>query len=381
MDLSYGHSPFPFSDRPSLPHIDHHVTNEKLKSRQFLHGDTDIHQIHDSREDDVADSYGYFTMKEIKSVYKFIKHCGNTDERRFGIGLDELETGFRKVRRARQSKDEETSARRLMNTFEFLLKLKRMTPKSWFNLVDTSQANKGDGKLTRMEFETGMARTCNELGATLFLKHELQSMIKYMDPNGDGDLSYMEVQNGFEKIHKSSESSDIILKSGPIMLYLLDFMHDQQIRVRDLFNFMDLKNRKVVELENLCDGLDRVAAFLQPSQTLIEEYSSLKRNLGSVPPVSSLEEADAVHVPLTRKKKLLITQQPGSGGSGSLSSVDLRRNVSASSLNTGFVPLSPIRRSQKDYNKQVKKNFSLYNDWMHQFDRKLHNGLIMMSKM
>lgn len=246
MDLSYGHSPFPFSDRPALPHIDHHVTIDKLKSRRFL-TDTDPRPIQDSREDDAIESYGYFTLKEIKNVYKFIKLCGIPDERRFGISLDELESGFRKVRRARQSKDEESSARRLMNTFEFLLKLKRLTPKAWFKLMDTSQANKGDGKLTRLEFETGMARTCEELGATLFLKHELQSMVKYMDPNGDGDLSYMEVQHGFEKIHRTSESSDVIVQSGPIMLYLLDFMHEQQIRVRDLFNFMDLKNRKVVE--------------------------------------------------------------------------------------------------------------------------------------
>jgi hypothetical protein len=293
MDLSYGHSPFPFSDRPSLPHIDNHLTNEKLKSRQFLTG-AESQQVEESREDEGPESYGYFTIKEIKGVFKFIKKCGVPDERRFGIGLDELESAFRKVRRARQNKEEEAAARRLMNTFEFLLKLKRLTPKAWFRLVDTSQANKGDGKLTRLEFETGMAKTCEELGATLFLKHELQSMLKYMDPNGDGDLSYMEVQNGFEKIHKTSVSSDVILKSGPIMLYLLDFMHEQQIRVRDLFNFMDLKNRKVVELQNLCDGMDRIAAFLQPSQTLIEEYGSLKRTLGPMDPVNSMEEADSV---------------------------------------------------------------------------------------
>jgi hypothetical protein len=385
MDLSYGHSPFPFSERPTLPHIDNHLTNDKLKSRRFL-TDSDPQPVVDTREDEVAESYGYFTLKEIKAVYKFVKSCGIPDERRFGISLDELESGFRKVRRARQSKDEESAARRLMNTFEFLLKLKRLTPKAWFKLMDTSQANKGDGKLTRLEFETGMARTCEELGATKFLKHELQSMVKYMDPNGDGDLSYMEVQSGFEKIHRTSESSDIILKSGPIMLYLLDFMHEQQIRVRDLFNFMDLKNRKVVELENLCDGLDRIAAFLKPSQALIEEYSSLKRNLGPIAPVNSLEEADSVHVAKPRKKKLLITQQERANKSQSestLPGVNTRRSASASNINLdgGFVPLSPIRRTQKEYDKQVKKNFSLYNDWMHQFDRKLHNGLIMMSKM
>jgi len=386
MDLSYGHSPFPFSDRPTLPHIDNHVTNDKLKSRRFL-TENEPRPVQESRDEEVAESYGYFTLKEIKAVYKFIKSCGVPDERRFGISLDELENGFRKVRRARQSKDEEAAARRLMNTFEFLLKLKRLTPKAWFKLMDTSQANKGDGKLTRLEFETGMARTCEELGATLFLKHELQSMVKYMDPNGDGDLSYMEVQNGFEKIHRSSESSDVILKSGPIMLYLLDFMHDQQIRVRDLFNFMDLRNKKVVEIENLCDGLDRIAAFLKPNQALIEEYGALKRHLGPVPPVNSLAEADSVHVARPRKKKLLITQQERANTTQSeatLPDVNNRRSHSASASNMnpgGFVPLSPIRRTQKEYDKQVKKNFSVYNEWMHQFDRKLHNGLIMMSKM
>ena len=387
MDLSYGHSPFPFSDRPSLPHIDNHVTNDKLKSRQFLQADTNNHNYtNEGREEEVADSYGYFTLKEIKAVYKFIKHCGVADERRFGISLDELESAFRKVRRARQSKDEEENARRLMNTFEFLLKLKRLTPKAWFMLMDTSQANKGDGKLTRLEFDTGMAKTCDELGATPFLKHELQSMLKYMDPNGDGDLSYMEVQHGFWKIHESSESSDVIFKSGPIMLYLLDFMHDQQIRVRDLFNFMDLKNKKVVEFQNLCDGMDRISAFLQPSQALIAEYTSLKRDLGPIHAMSSLKEANSVHVAIPRQKKLLVTQQARADQErgGVLPDVNhSRRSVSASSTtnSAGFIPHSPIRRTQKDYDKQVQKNFSLYNDWMHQFDTKLHNGLIMLSKM
>ena len=382
MDLSYGHSPFPFSDRPKLPDIDNHVTIDKLKSRQFLQTNTSSsRQLQETREEDVAESYGYFTLKEIKSVYKFIKSCGKQDERRFGISLDELEAAFRKVRRARQSKDEEDAARRLMNTFEFLLKLKRMTPKAWFKLMDTSQANKGDGKLTRIEFEAGMAKTCTELGATLFHKHELQSMIKYMDPNGDGDLSYMEVQSGFERIHGPSDSSEVISKSGPIMLYLLDFLHDQQIRVRDLFNFMDLKNKKVVELPNLCYGMDRIAAFLQPSEALIEEYDSLKRDLGPVSRIGSLKEADSVHAPPPRKKKQLLKNDQ-TASSTTLPQVNTRKNMSASAtFSSGFVPLSPIRRTQKDYDKEVQKNFSVYNEWIHQFDRKLRNGLIMMSKM
>lgn len=384
MDYSSNHSPFPFSQRPSLPHIDKHLTNEKLKSRQFIQLDT--HQLDpevESQEEEIADSYGYFTYKEIKDVYKFIKDCGKLDERRFGISLDELVSAFRKVRRARQSKDEEEDARRLMNTFEFLLKLKRTSPKIWFKTMDTSQANRGDGKLTRLEFEAGMNKTCQELGASLFLKHELQAMIKYMDPNGDGDLSYKEVQSGFDKIHRTSESTEVILKSGPIMLYLLDFMHEQQIRVRDLFNFMDLKNRKVVEMQDLCSALDRIAAFLKPSQSLIEEYGQMKRNLGPMKPVRSLDEADNIHASPPPKKKVVLPKAnsfkqtlPGAA----LPSINTGATWSSTDR-SGFVPMSPVKRTPKQYDKHVKKKFRQHNAWIDQFDRKLQNGLIIMSKM
>ena len=77
------------------------------------------------------------------------------------------------------------------------------------------------------------------------------------------------------------------------MLYLLDFM--------------DLKNRNVVEVQNLCDGMDRIS----PGFNCRAHIS--KRDLGPMHAIimASLKEANSGHVAISRKKKLLIMQQAG----------------------------------------------------------------------
>jgi hypothetical protein len=397
MDLSYGRSPFPFSDRPVLPHIDAYQDNQKLKvSKESLTSSQTLHHQPNQNHLDPQTLYGYYTVKDIRHAFKFIK--GNNDEI-YGFTLDELETAFRKVKRAIKNREEEYSARRLMNTFEFLLKIKGITTKQWFKIVDTSQANKGDGKLTWLEFEAGMNNLCTDLGASSFSKHDLITMLRYLDPNGDGDLSYHEVTKGFYRIHQMADCKAIMLNSGQIIPYLQDFMRERQIRVRDLFNFLDIKNKKSVTLEVFCEGIARVASFISPEgaeeqQTLQDlkdeeenEEQQQQQSLSitvSSPSLHSETYPGSRSPPRTADSNLMkkkLHRELVSRSQMRLPPVKYQSKLSQDSGSQANFSFSGQISSQRGYERQVKKQFREYDDWLKQFDRKLQNGLILMSKM
>eukprot|EP00602_Paraphysomonas_sp_CaronLab_P007025 CAMPEP_0185026868 /NCGR_PEP_ID=MMETSP1103-20130426/11415_1 /TAXON_ID=36769 /ORGANISM="Paraphysomonas bandaiensis, Strain Caron Lab Isolate" /LENGTH=367 /DNA_ID=CAMNT_0027560599 /DNA_START=59 /DNA_END=1159 /DNA_ORIENTATION=+ len=364
MDLSYGHSPFPFSERPTLPHIDAFQDNAKLKvSKESIHM-SPVSKPTERLSLENNDKYGYFTVKDIRQVYRFMKSCGSDES--YGITLDEMESAFRKVKRAHKNKDEEYHARRLMNTFEFLLKIKSLTPKMWFKEVDTSQANKGDGKLTWLEFETGMNKLCEDLGASLFTKHDLTIMLKYLDPNGDGDLSYQEVSKGFRRIHRTADCKAIMMSSGPIIPYLQDFMRDRQIRVRDLFNFLDIKNKKAISLEVLCEGIERVGAFTEPVM-LSTDYADKPNDSAAIARTNYKAPQSADRVSELRGRKS-PSQHPLRSTSnhlpplcdGLLGTKDINAGTSEADLNRSAALKA---KTHRDYQNQVKKHFRVYDDW------------------
>lgn len=372
LDLSYGHSPFPFSDRPSIPHIDAFQDNKKLRvnSSSAIPLSPVAKFNHDIPRDD--DMFGHFTYRDITLVHRFIKSCGNDDD--FGITLDDLESAVRRVKRAHKNKDEESYARRLMNTFEFLLKIKSLSPKLWFKEVDTSQANNGDGKLTWLEFETGMNKLCDDLGASQFSKHDLTVILKYMDPNGDGDLSYHEVQKGFKRIHQPADCLTILEASGPIMPYLQEFMRQRQIRVRDLFNFFDIKNKKVITLEGFCDGLERVSVFMPPPTTPRTQQAQTQAPK-SADSTSEKNRFGDVEISYDNYRNLPPLKKNGRV------SPSKKKLLGSSSSNLLLSPVQSPTRHEGDYRKKVRKHFRVYDDWLKQFDRKLQNGLVLMTKM
>jgi hypothetical protein len=372
LDLSYGHSPFPFSDRPALPHIDAFQDNEKLRVTTRngipLSPVSKFHQDIPRSDDDM---FGHFSFGDIKLVHRFIKSCGNDDG--YGITLDDLESAVRRVKRAHKNKDEESYARRLMNTFEFLLKIKSLSPKLWFKEVDTSQANKGDGKLTWLEFESGMNKLCDDLGASQFSKHDLTVILKYMDPNGDGDLSYHEVQKGFKRIHQPADCLTILETSGPIVPYLQEFMRDRQIRVRDLFNFFDIKNKKVITLESFCDGMERVSIFMVPPASPRPQQQSRAPAPKSADAAAKRNKFGDVEITYDNYRNLPPLKKKSSSTS--------RKKQGMSSSTLLLSPVASPTRHEGDYKKKVGKHFRVYDDWLKQFDRKLQNGLVLMTKM
>lgn len=237
--------------------------------------------------------------------------------------------------------------------------------------VDISQANKGDGKLTWIEFEAGMNKLCDDLGAAQFSKKDLYSILKYMDPNGDGDLTHHEVVDGFSRVKDMSVFKRTKIDSGPIVPYLQEFMKSTQVRIRDVYNLLDVRNSKSIKLEDLCMGLERM------SKDNANEHNILYESGGSE--VGSNEE-------FFHDRSVFISKSPCLSLSSKSKSRTTTNNVGTChaanySLTNNFeLPvLSPSFRQSTSYQRALNKDTRVYQDWMNQFDRKLQNGFIMMS--
>ena len=130
MSSNCGFSPFPFLNRPELPPIDRGAYLSNTSKDVPLHSPISTTKPINN----LNNIYGDFTFKQIRSFYNYVKRCGDGDLN-FGITLDEFDGVFRKYNRALKQKDEEYQARQVMNTFQFLLKLKGKTAKQWFEYI------------------------------------------------------------------------------------------------------------------------------------------------------------------------------------------------------------------------------------------------------
>ena len=442
-------TPFPFSNRPELPEIDAHLAADKLSRFGMLQKAPTRDDDHDSvrkkdsgGSDDPNEKFGDFSRKTIVRLYKFIKSCG-FEEKLDGITLEDLHQAIRKVNRARNSLDEEMHARRLMKTFEFLLRLSGKSTKQWFKEVDTSQNNKGDGKLTWAEFEAGMEKLCTDLGAAVFPKPDLQVMLKYMDPNGDGDLSAAEVKRAFQRIQKPAEASQVLSDAGPIIPYILQFCKDRQIRIRDYFNFLDTNKSKIITIDKLLYGLEKMhLSKNDPREHLVDarvarkkEHAGTSTDEESTPagtrvgnyrpptrtgrvdwkpfeyetsPPQQKNEANSVSSVLSPNDLIrptwvrlasdgnikATTPTPGTNRRKPLENrpTKLPNLTSKSLLRSSLEALETLEHKYQNgtysperagvhYQKMVKREVDAYSPWLQQFDNKLKSGIAMMSRM
>lgn len=175
------------------------------------------------------------------------------------IRLDELEAVLRKYRRAKVTRDEENHGRELLLSLEWLLHSLKLSPMEWFTMVDTQNHHKaGNQKLSYQELVIGIDMLCDKLshklseqqrkaavrnGASPFeageenyqvpywRRSDIHALLKYLDPNGDGDISPCEIRLAFKQLHNSLKTQEIIDQGGPIIEKLFDYIHHRQIKI------------------------------------------------------------------------------------------------------------------------------------------------------
>jgi len=80
-------------------------------------------------------------------------------------------------------------------------------------------------------------------------------IMRYMDPNSDGELNFDEVADAFRKLHHKTEAEIIQEKVGGILMRIEDFMKEKGLRMLNVFQELDTDGGGSVTGEELMVGL------------------------------------------------------------------------------------------------------------------------------
>mmetsp|Transcript_17631 Transcript_17631/g.53981 ORF Transcript_17631/g.53981 Transcript_17631/m.53981 type:complete len:441 (-) Transcript_17631:75-1397(-) len=200
------------------------------------------------------------SRKEIRAVIRYIDSLG--DEPSDGeIDSSELEAAFRSARRARATKAMTEIGRKLVQRLLELLAVFELTPEAWFNQCDDSQNGQGDAKVTEVELRANLRdlATMAQRDDLLFSEQELTNLIRFMDPDGNGDLEVHEVKEAVTRAMQGDAANKMEQRASRVMKKLEDFMNKRQMRIIDLFRHFDEDNSGSITLEELQEGLEKLA--------------------------------------------------------------------------------------------------------------------------
>ncbi|GMH95722.1 hypothetical protein TrST_g6430 [Triparma strigata] len=258
---------------PSLPEVDEHVASEALHMSQMreavraskglwetttLPGDAESKA---SATVDRSSSAGGFTAKEIRTVIKFIDSLGEGDGAGDGqIDVGELEQAFRQGRRTRANAGMDANGGALCRRFEKMLNDAMTNLEAWFSSCDTSGAGKGDGRLGILEIREGIRKLAETtFGCKPWSEDDLLGLTRYLDPNGDGDLDIKEFKQGIKRSKETPAALKFAMRAGRIMGRMEDYMNSNQMRIKDLFRFVDKDRSGHIDLDELRAGLTEMA--------------------------------------------------------------------------------------------------------------------------
>ena len=111
-------------------------------------------------------------------------------------------------------------------------------------------AEEPKGTISALELRKGLTH----LGCG-FDETEIGLIMRFMDPNSDGELTYPEVKDAFRKLHEKTEAEMIEEKVGGILMRIEDFMKEKGLRMLNIFQEMDEDGSGAVTGDELISGL------------------------------------------------------------------------------------------------------------------------------
>ena len=84
---------------------------------------------------------------------------------------------------------------------------------------------------------------------------DMYTLLKYLDPNGDGDVSAEEMQLAFRNLHGGLQSEKLMQEAGPIVSRLVDYLQSSRLKVKDLFRLIDTDRSGTISSKELFDAM------------------------------------------------------------------------------------------------------------------------------
>ncbi|CAN0527167.1 unnamed protein product, partial [Ectocarpus sp. 12 AP-2014] len=114
----------------------------------------------DDTESYVDPSALLFADEDIDKLLKFFDKAGRGDDK---VTLEEMISGFRKIRRKWATVKTERAGRVVLAKVVRLMRRAGMSLEEWFKFMDISQNGHGDGKLTALELRVGFERLATHI--------------------------------------------------------------------------------------------------------------------------------------------------------------------------------------------------------------------------
>jgi Ca2+-binding EF-hand superfamily protein len=138
----------------------------------------------------------------------------------------------------------------------------------WFQEFDTSNAGRGDGRLSKNELRSAV-RNLMELDRGFHMdEEELIKMLSFVDSSGDDDIGVDEIVRA-EELLVAEENQPSAKELAIIRVFnkLKDFMHEKHWRVVDLFRHIDADDSSEISIKEFREALEKWNVLIDPMTT------------------------------------------------------------------------------------------------------------------
>ena len=331
---SSGHTsslPFPFPNRPGLPHVDDFVPKSKLAydhmrmmsgyekkaafAKKGVNFPGDVHQpphflpiktgmvvAPGSAPGGLGSpSYGNLSTLTERQVYLFIEYIqffGEVDAQSSayrGITYADIETALRQHTRTTLALEEGTDdpTALLMAAFDDLLKRSKLTPTSWFQRNSMQKAG-NEPKLTKELFCQSIRGMCREHLLPAWTNHDMRQLRLHLSVDGQTEPTMSGVLRAFRRYHALGEEKTVMDAAHPVVAKIKKLMRKRKIRILDFFNCLQADPLKPMSARTLAHAIDQVLA----GGSAVPVYSPRRRTsqaslLGQEPSAISMLSAPA----------------------------------------------------------------------------------------
>ena len=200
-----------------------------------------------------------------------------------GVSKEELVQGFNTGRLARSNARTEASGRNNMSKMLDAISKTGKELGDWFDSVNTSATLPGGEPVVS---ERELKRGLKKLKMNLSIK-QMIDLLRFIDPNADGDLSWGEFQLAVKRIDEPTAMDMFAANAGETIMQLEAEMTKQKCRMLDLFHQIDKDKSGMIDNAELRKGLQKICGYGDAAD-------AAAANAPPVSPRAKLDEAKAL---------------------------------------------------------------------------------------